>query len=152
MSSTVIILIVVLLVILVAFYAFAILMRKKTEDRILALEERKESLFDLPVQEEIDSVKKMHLVGQSQTIFREWNQKWLDLSSNSFADLEEHIFEAEQLHLDEFLRHHLPLIQFVPHYPLQIHEHGKNGMNRLIVQLQKYVLPNQQKNLTKAGL
>ena len=97
MSSTVIILIVVLLVILVAFYAFAILMRKKTEDRILALEERKESLFDLPVQEEIDSVKKMHLVGQSQTIFREWNQKWLDLSSNSFADLEEHIFEAEQL-------------------------------------------------------
>lgn len=58
MSSTVIILIVVLLVILVAFYAFAILMRKKTEDRILALEERKESLFDLPVQEEIDSVKK----------------------------------------------------------------------------------------------
>ncbi|MDP1142844.1 septation ring formation regulator EzrA, partial [Klebsiella pneumoniae] len=67
MSSTVIILIVVLLVILVAFYAFAILMRKKTEDRILALEERKESLFDLPVQEEIDSVKKMHLVGQSQT-------------------------------------------------------------------------------------
>ncbi|MCL2114238.1 MAG: septation ring formation regulator EzrA [Streptococcaceae bacterium] len=97
MSSTVIILIVVLVVIVVGFYIFAILMRKKTEDRILAMEERKETLFDLPVQEEIDSVKKMHLVGQSQTIFREWNQKWIDLSSNSFADLENHIFEAEQL-------------------------------------------------------
>lgn len=98
MSSTnIIILIVIILVIILGFYIFAMIMRKKTEDRILNLEERKESLFDLPVQEEIDSVKKMHLVGQSQTIFREWNQKWIDLSSNSFADLENHIFAAEQL-------------------------------------------------------
>lgn len=97
MSSTVIILIVALVVVIIGFYVFAILMRKKTEDRILELEERKETLFDLPVQEEVDAVKKMHLVGQSQTIFREWNQKWIDLSSNSFADLENHIFEAEQL-------------------------------------------------------
>lgn len=97
MSSTVIILIVALVVVIIGFYVFAILMRKKTKDRILELEERKETLFDLPVQEEIDAVKKLHLVGQSQTIFREWNQKWIDLSSNSFADLENHIFEAEQL-------------------------------------------------------
>jgi len=97
MSSTIIIVLVVLVVIVLAFYIFAMVMRKKTEDRILDLEERKEALFDLPVQEEMDSVKKMHLVGQSQTLFREWNQKWIDLSSNSFADLEEHIFEAEQL-------------------------------------------------------
>src|SRR5574341_762289 len=97
MPNSIIIAIVVLLAIVVIFYVASMVLRKKTEDRIIALEERKEDLFDLPVQEEIDSVKKMHLVGQSQTIFREWNQKWLDLSSNSFADLEEHIFEAEQL-------------------------------------------------------
>ncbi|PCR99702.1 septation ring formation regulator EzrA [Lactococcus fujiensis] len=97
MSSTIIILIVVLVAIIIGFYIFAMVMRKKTENRILDLEERKENLFDLPVQEEIDSIKKMHLVGQSQTIFREWNQKWIDLSSNSFAELENHIFEAEDL-------------------------------------------------------
>ena len=98
MSSTfIIILIVVLVAILLGFYIFAMVMRKKTENRVLNLEERKEHLFDLPVQEEIDAIKKMHLVGQSQTIFREWNQKWIDLSSNSFADLENHIFEAEDL-------------------------------------------------------
>ncbi|MQW24010.1 MULTISPECIES: septation ring formation regulator EzrA [unclassified Lactococcus] len=98
MSSTyIIILVVVLVAILLGFYIFAMVMRKKTENRILDLEERKENLFDLPVQEEIDSIKKMHLVGQSQTIFREWNQKWIDLSSNSFADLENHVFEAEDL-------------------------------------------------------
>ena len=96
-STIIIILVVVVIAIALAFYIFAMIMRKKTEDRILDLEERKERLFDLPVQEEIDAVKKMHLVGQSQTIFREWNQKWIDLSSNSFADLENHIFEAEEL-------------------------------------------------------
>ncbi|MFC4653255.1 septation ring formation regulator EzrA [Lactococcus nasutitermitis] len=97
MSHTIIILVIVIVVILAIFYAFAMIMRKRTEDRILDLEERKEALFDLPVQEEIDRIKQMHLVGQSQTVFREQNQKWIDLSSNSFADLENHIFEAEQL-------------------------------------------------------
>ena len=87
MSSTVIILIVVLLVILVAFYAFAILMRKKTEDRILALEERKESLFDLPVQEEIDSVKKMHLVGHGTKNGLTYHQILLLIWKNIFLKL-----------------------------------------------------------------
>lgn len=97
MSKSIIIAIAVLLAVVVIFYVVSMVLRKKTEDRIIALEERKEDLFDLPVQDEIDHVKKMHLVGQSQTVFREWNQKWIDLSSNSFADLENHIFEAEQL-------------------------------------------------------
>ena len=51
MSSTIIILLGVLIVIVVGFYVFSMVMRKKTENRILELEERKELLFDLPVQE-----------------------------------------------------------------------------------------------------
>ena len=35
------------------------------------------------------------MIGQSQVSFREWNQKWVDISLNSFADIENHIFEAE---------------------------------------------------------
>lgn len=97
MPKSIIIAIIILLAIVVIFYVIAMVLRKQTENRILALEKRKEDLFDLPVQEEVEAVKKLHLVGQSQTIFREWNQKWIDLSANSFADLENHIFEAEQL-------------------------------------------------------
>ena len=62
-----------------------------------ALEKRKEELFDLPVIEEVDDVKKMHLVGQSQNTFREWSQKWNDISTSSFAELESQIFEVENL-------------------------------------------------------
>lgn len=61
-----------------------------------ALEKRKEELFDLPVIEEVDDVKKMHLVGQSQNTFREWSQKWNDISTSSFAELESQI-EVENL-------------------------------------------------------
>lgn len=37
----------------------------------------------------------MHLVGQSQNSFREWNQRWVELSTRSFAELESQIYEVE---------------------------------------------------------
>ncbi|MBZ4264705.1 hypothetical protein LAJ59_12935, partial [Streptococcus pneumoniae] len=70
-------------------------LRKRNEGRLEALEERKEELYNLPVNDEVEAVKNMHLIGQSQVAFREWNQKWVDLSLNSFADIENNLFEAE---------------------------------------------------------
>ncbi|URZ87323.1 septation ring formation regulator EzrA [Floricoccus penangensis] len=97
MPTTVIWVLVALAVVAIAAYILIMIMRKGNENRIHKLEEEKEKLLDLPIQDEIDAVKKMHLVGQSQNIYREWNQKWIDLSSNSFADLEKHLFDAEEL-------------------------------------------------------
>ena len=59
------------------------------------MEEKKEELYNLPVNDEVEEVKNLHLIGQSQVTFREWNQKWVDLSLNSFADIENNLFEAE---------------------------------------------------------
>ncbi|EOH86661.1 septation ring formation regulator EzrA [Enterococcus pallens] len=96
MGSNVIIGIVIGIIILVAILCLiGYLMRKKNQERLKELEKRKEALFDLPVVEEVDEVKKMHLVGQSQNTFREWNQKWTDVSTKSFAELESQIFEVE---------------------------------------------------------
>ncbi|MFV0555633.1 MAG: septation ring formation regulator EzrA [Lactovum sp.] len=97
MSITIIIILVVVAVLLLGFYIFSMLMRRRTEDQIIVLEERREELLDLPIQAEFDKVKSMHLVGQSQKVYREWHQKWVDLSQNSFAELESSIYEAEQL-------------------------------------------------------
>ncbi|OQO71223.1 septation ring formation regulator EzrA [Enterococcus villorum] len=90
---------IVIAIIIVALIAFLVsyLMKKKNQDLLDALEKRKEELFDLPVIEEVDDVKKMHLVGQSQNTFREWSQKWNDISTSSFAELESQIFEVENL-------------------------------------------------------
>ncbi len=74
-------------VLLLIAFAVAILLRKRNESRLVALEEKKEELYNLPVNDEVEVVKNMHLIGQSQVAFREWNQKWVDLSLNSFADI-----------------------------------------------------------------
>ena len=97
MSSGIVLLIVVAVILVIVAYLVGILIRKRNDSRIAQLEERKQKLFDLPINEEIEEVKKLHLIGQSQTTFREWNQKWIDISTNSFADIENHIFEAENI-------------------------------------------------------
>lgn len=95
MSSGLIILIIIVALILIVGYIVAVILRKRNEALLAALEERKEKLYNLPVNDEVEAVKNMHLIGQSQVAFREWNQKWVDLSLNSFADIENNLFEAE---------------------------------------------------------
>lgn len=85
------------IILAVAAYLVAFFMKRRNQDKLEELEKRKIALFDLPVIEEVDEVKKMHLVGQSQNTFREWNQKWIDISTISFAELESLIFEIENL-------------------------------------------------------
>lgn len=97
MSSGIILLLVAIVVLVIIAYLVGVIVRKRNDSLIASLEERKQSLFGLPVNEEAEAVKNLHLIGQSQTTFREWNQKWVDLSLNSFSDIENHIFEAEDL-------------------------------------------------------
>lgn len=87
----------IVIILAVAAYLVAFFMKRRNQDKLEELEQRKIALFDLPVLEEVDEVKKMHLVGQSQNTFREWNQKWVDISTISFAELESLIFEIENL-------------------------------------------------------
>lgn len=97
MSSGIILLLVAIVVLVIIAYLVGVIVRKRNDSLIASLEERKQSLFGLPVNEEVEAVKNLHLIGQSQTTFRKWNQKWVDLSLNSFSDIENHIFEAEDL-------------------------------------------------------
>ncbi|MBJ6745512.1 septation ring formation regulator EzrA [Streptococcus sp. 121] len=95
MSSGLIILVIVIVVLLIVAYIVAILLRKRNDTLLAKLEERKTELFNLPVNEDMERVKNMHLIGQSQVNFREWHQKWMDISLNSFAAIETDLFEAE---------------------------------------------------------
>lgn len=95
--NTILIVFVAIIVVVAIFYIVAVLLKRKNEEKLDKLEERKIALFDLPVFEEIEEIKKMHLVGQSQNTFREWNQRWTDISTASFAELESRIFEVENL-------------------------------------------------------
>ncbi|MCC9679954.1 septation ring formation regulator EzrA, partial [Streptococcus agalactiae] len=84
MSSGIILLLVAIVLLVIIAYIVGVVIRKRNDTLIANLETRKQELVDLPVQEEIEQVKLLHLIGQSQSTFREWNQKWTDLSTNSF--------------------------------------------------------------------
>ena len=94
-DNLVIYLIIAVVILLLISYVVAIYVKKRNESKLAILEEKKEELYNLPVNDEVEAVKNMHLIGQSQVAFREWNQKWVDLSLNSFADIENNLFEAE---------------------------------------------------------
>ena len=85
MSNGLIILSIVIAVALILAYVAAVVLRKRNETLLDNLEERKEKLYNLPVNDEVEAIKNMHLIGQSQVTFREWNQKWVDLSLNSIT-------------------------------------------------------------------
>ncbi|HFH8726566.1 TPA: septation ring formation regulator EzrA [Streptococcus agalactiae] len=97
MSSGIILLLVAIVLLVIIAYVVGVVIRKRNDTLIANLETRKQELVDLPVQEEIEQVKLLHLIGQSQSTFREWNQKWIDLSTNSFKDIDFHLVEAENL-------------------------------------------------------
>ncbi|WP_086315613.1 septation ring formation regulator EzrA [Enterococcus sp. 7F3_DIV0205] len=96
-NNLIIIVVLAIIIIAAVLYLVGYFMRKKNQMKLDDLEKRKEELFDLPVIEEVDDVKKMHMVGQSQNTFREWNQRWTEISTRSFAELESQIFEVENL-------------------------------------------------------
>jgi len=96
-SNTILLVFVIIIVIAAVSYIVGMLMKRRNEEKLKKLEQRKLDLFDLPVFDEVDEIKKMHLVGQSQNTFREWSQKWEDISTTSFAELESRIFEVENL-------------------------------------------------------
>lgn len=97
MSSGIILLLVAIVLLVIIAYVVGVVIRKRNDTLIANLETRKQELVDLPVQEEIEQVKLLHLIGQSQSTFREWNQKWTGLSTNSFKDIDFHLVEAENL-------------------------------------------------------
>ena len=58
MSRGTIILIIAIVVILIIAYITGLIVRKRNDHLLDALEERKDDLFNLPVNEEVEAVKK----------------------------------------------------------------------------------------------
>lgn len=78
-----------------AIYLISFILKQQNIKRIKALEEKKQTIMGTPVVLEIEKVKNMHLVGQSQNSFRAWRNRWKKISTDSFAKLESQLFEAE---------------------------------------------------------
>ncbi|MFU2163979.1 septation ring formation regulator EzrA [Streptococcus pluranimalium] len=95
MPSQIVLVIVAIVILVIVAYLIAVLMRQKNALLITKLRQEKTAIEQLPVTSEIEDVKALHLIGQSQANFREWQDKWNDISKTSLKDLEAHLVEAE---------------------------------------------------------
>ncbi len=76
-------------------YGTAVLMKK---EKYLLQWRRERNTLQSPCKRWFETVKNQPFDWTESVAFREWNQKWVDLSAqNSFADIEKYLFEAERL-------------------------------------------------------
>lgn len=97
MSSGIVLVIVAIVLLVIVAYLIAVIIRKRNDSLIANLVNEKTEIEQLPVISEIEGVKSLHLIGQSQANFREWQQKWEDISNNSLKEIEKQLFDAENL-------------------------------------------------------
>lgn len=69
MSSGIILLLVAIVLLVIVAYLVGVIVRKRNDSLIASLEERKQSLFGLPVNEEIEVVKIFTLSGKVRQHF-----------------------------------------------------------------------------------
>ncbi|MGT2775944.1 septation ring formation regulator EzrA [Streptococcus hyovaginalis] len=97
MSSGIVLVIVAIVLLVIVAYLIAAIIRKRNDSLIANLVNEKTEIEQLPVISEIEGVKSLHLIGQSQANFREWQQKWEDIANNSLKEIEKQLFDAENL-------------------------------------------------------
>ncbi|MED4903722.1 septation ring formation regulator EzrA [Parageobacillus thermoglucosidasius] len=75
--------------------------RKKMYGEIDRLEAWKVSIMNRPVPDELSKVKQLNMTGETEQLFEKWRQKWDDLVAVQLPNIEEKLFDTEEL-LDKY--------------------------------------------------
>lgn len=81
-----------IIIVVAGVFLYLAITVKRMQQRYEQLEERRQELAKTPIPEKLDEIKKMHLVGQSHTIFEKWEERWRDIHEDEDvikADFEE---------------------------------------------------------------
>ncbi|KJE28057.1 septation ring formation regulator, EzrA family protein [Geobacillus kaustophilus] len=75
--------------------------RKRMYREIDRLEEWKINLMNRPVPDELAKVKQLNMKGETEQLFERWRRQWDDIVAVKLPNVEEQLFDAEQL-LDKY--------------------------------------------------
>ncbi|MEW5320996.1 septation ring formation regulator EzrA [Geobacillus thermoleovorans] len=75
--------------------------RKRMYREIDRLEEWKINLMNRPVPDELAKVKQLNMTGETEQLFERWRRQWDDIVAVKLPNVEEQLFDAEQL-LDKY--------------------------------------------------
>ncbi|MGO4888730.1 septation ring formation regulator EzrA [Anaerobacillus sp. MEB173] len=86
--------IILLFVIVIAYGAYA---RKKVYKEVDRLEAWKIEIMNRPITDEISKVKSLKMSGQTEEKFESWRSEWDDIVTVQLPDIEEYLFDIEEL-------------------------------------------------------
>ncbi|ARK31732.1 septation ring formation regulator EzrA [Halalkalibacter krulwichiae] len=81
----------------VIFIIISSVLRKRIYKEVDRLEEWKNGILNRDIPEEIGKVKKLHMSGQTEEKFETWRNEWDDIVGGILPDIEERLFDIEDL-------------------------------------------------------
>lgn len=95
MSSTFVLYIVAIVSIVIIAYLIGVVIRRKNDTRISQLEGRKAELLAQPLDQEVEEVKSLALVGHSFDDFEEWEKQWQLISEQILPAIDSQLEDAQ---------------------------------------------------------
>ncbi|MFC0557951.1 septation ring formation regulator EzrA [Halalkalibacter alkalisediminis] len=83
--------------IIAIFILVSSMLRKRIYKEVDRLEEWKNGILNRDVPEEIGKVKRLHMSGQTEEKFETWRNEWDEIVSGILPDIEERLFDIEDL-------------------------------------------------------
>ncbi|CAM3918847.1 septation ring formation regulator EzrA [Lederbergia lenta] len=88
--------VIVAIVFLLIVFAVGYIYRKRYYKEIDRLEARKLELMHRPVIEELGSVKRLNMTGETEKLFEGWRKSWDDIVTVKLPNIDEMLFDAEE--------------------------------------------------------
>ncbi|MER1958518.1 MAG: septation ring formation regulator EzrA [Solibacillus sp.] len=93
--------IIIVVVILLALLIVGLVIRRKHNAEIGRLDKEKLQIQHYPIFEELAKVKALNMNGQTEELFEDWRNRWLDVMDKKIPKVDEMLFDAEE-HIDRF--------------------------------------------------
>ena len=93
--------IIIVVVILLALLIVGLVVRRKHSAEIGRLDKEKLQIQHYPIFEELAKVKALNMNGQTEELFENWRNRWLDVMDKQIPKVDEMLFDAEE-HIDRF--------------------------------------------------
>lgn len=93
--------IIIVVVILLALLIAGLVVRRKHNAEIGRLDKEKLQIQHYPIFEELAKVKALNMNGQTEELFDNWRNRWLDVMDKQIPKVDEMLFDAEE-HIDRF--------------------------------------------------
>lgn len=86
-----------LILVIVFLVGYGTWMRKRLFGEIDRVEERRVEIMNRPVAAELSKIKQLNMAGDTEEKFDQWRKDWDNIVSQSLPNLEEMLFNAEEL-------------------------------------------------------